>query len=102
MNTSEVTVIEIVDDTAALSFVDLLACTQVEQTFVIELVDMGLLEPEGPAIEQWRFASRDLRRLRSAQRLVNDLGVNLAGAAVILELIEQRDALLRRLQMFDQ
>ncbi len=102
MSNNHVSVIEIIDDTASLGFVELLSCTQVERTYVIEMVDIGLLEPQGAAVEQWKFASRDLRRLRSAQRLINDLGVNLAGAAVILDLIEQRDYLLKRVRMLDE
>jgi chaperone modulatory protein CbpM len=66
------------------------------------MVDAGLLEPVGTAIEGWQFASRDLRRLRAAQRLVGDLEVNLSGAALILDLIEERDALLTKISLLQQ
>lgn len=101
MNVQEITVIEILDETGALGIVELATCACVEQARVVEMVEAGLLEPLGETIEQWRFASRDMRRLRAAQRLVEDLGVNLAGAALILDLIEERDALLRRLQQLN-
>lgn len=97
MNVQEITVIEIVDETRTLGIVELAACARVEEARVVEMVEAGLLEPLGAAIEQWRFASRDLRRLRAAKRLVEDLGVNLAGAVLILDLTEERDALARRL-----
>jgi chaperone modulatory protein CbpM len=83
-----------------ISLVEIIACTHVERARVIEMVDAGLLEPDGAAIEEWRFAPRDLQRLRAAQRLITDLGVNLSGAALILDLIEERDALLTRAEMF--
>jgi len=101
MNVQEVTVIEILDETRTLGIVELAACARVEPTRVVEMVEAGLLEPVGGAMEQWRFAGRDMRRLRAAERLVADLGVNLAGAALILDLIEERDALARRLQQLN-
>ena len=88
--------IDILDD-GSITLVEIIASAHIERTLVIEMVDAGLLDPSGDAIEQWQFASRDLRRLRVAQRLVNDLGVNLSGAALILDLIEERDALLARI-----
>jgi chaperone modulatory protein CbpM len=101
MNVQDITVIEIVDETRTLGIVELAACACIEQARVVEMVEAGLLEPSGEAIEQWRFLSRDMRRLRAAERLVGDLGVNLAGAALILDLIEERDTLARRLQQLE-
>jgi chaperone modulatory protein CbpM len=101
MNVQDITVIEIVDETRTLGIVELAACACIEEARVVEMVEAGLLEPSGEAIEQWRFLSRDMRRLRAAERLVGDLGVNLAGAALILDLIEERDTLTRRLQQLE-
>jgi chaperone modulatory protein CbpM len=95
MSIQEIHTIEILDH-GSISLVEIVAYTRVDRTLVIEMVDAGLLEPVGTAIDHWQFATRDLRRLRSAQRLVSDLGVNLSGAALILDLIEERDALLAR------
>jgi chaperone modulatory protein CbpM len=96
----EIHSIEILD--GSITLVEMIASTHIERTLVIEMVDAGLLDPSGNAIEQWQFASRDLRRLRAAQRLVNDLGVNLSGAALILDLIEERDALLARASLLQR
>jgi chaperone modulatory protein CbpM len=101
MSMQEIHSIEILDD-GSISLVEMIACTHLERTRVIELVDVGLLEPIGSVIEEWQFASRDLRRLRAAQRLVDDLGVNLSGAALILDLIEERDALLTRVVLLQR
>jgi chaperone modulatory protein CbpM len=101
MTIQEVHSIEILDD-GSISLVEIVTCTRSDRLDVIEMVDAGLLEPIGTVIEQWRFASRDLRRLRAAQRLVDDLGVNLSGAALILDLIEERDALLARIAMLEK
>jgi chaperone modulatory protein CbpM len=101
MTIQEIHSIEILND-GAISLVDIMAFTRIERIRVIEMVDVGLLEPSGNAIEQWQFASRDLRRLRAAQRLMDDLGVNLSSAALILDLIEERDELLTRVAMLQK
>ena len=49
---------------------------------------LGMIELEGDQIR-----ADDLRRLRKALRLRRSLGVNLTGAAVILELLERIEAL---------
>jgi chaperone modulatory protein CbpM len=59
------------------------------------MVEVGLLEPRGELPEAWRFSGADLRRARAAGRLTRDLGVNVEGAALILELLEERRTLHR-------
>jgi chaperone modulatory protein CbpM len=102
MTTQEIHSIEVVDDDGSLNLVEIVSSAQVERARIIEMVDAGLLDPVGTQVEQWQFANRDLRRLRAAQRLMNDLDVNLAGAALILDLIDERDALLTRLAVLEK
>lgn len=89
--------IEILDG-GVIGLMELIGCTHIERARVVEMVDAGLLDPIGGAEDEWRFAARDLRRLRSAERLCADLGVNLSGAALILDLIEERDVLLTQIE----
>jgi len=70
----------------------------VERQWVVELVELGALDPLGgdePAT--WIFPRRELPRVLAMTRLVTDLGVNLPGAAIIVELVEERRRLLARL-----
>jgi len=97
----EIHSIEILND-GSISLLDMIAFTRIERIHVIEMVDIGLLEPSGAVMEQWQFGSRDLRRWRSAQRLMDDLGVNLSGAALILDLLEERDELRTRVAMLQK
>jgi chaperone modulatory protein CbpM len=67
----------------------------VDRQWVVELVELGALDPLGgdePAA--WIFPRRELPRVLAMTRLVTDLGVNLAGAAIIVELVEERRRLL--------
>ena len=92
---------EIVDDAAPLALVEVLRFTQIQQAFLIELVDAGVVSPleseQRARVDEWRFSRRDLRRIQSAQRIMTDLQVNGCGAALILDLLDERDALLKRL-----
>jgi len=63
---------------------------------IVELVDEGVLSPIGREPHRWRFTGTHLRRATVAIRLQRDLGVNLAGAALALQLMDELDALLAR------
>lgn len=88
---------QMLDESAWLEIGEFCAYLHVERHWVHELVEAGVLEPRGAVPDAWSFPASALVRARATARLVNDLGVNLAGAAVILDLIEERDRLERRL-----
>lgn len=101
-STSLITDVLIVEEQLDLSLEELCrACgTQAEQ--LAALVDEGVIAPEGSvpegtAPERWRFSGMQLRRARVAVRLQRDLGVNTAGAALALQLLDEIEALRARL-----
>jgi chaperone modulatory protein CbpM len=69
---------------------------EIEQ--VITYVEEGIVEPRGERAEEWQFGLRSLRRLRMAVRLQRDLGLNPAGAALAIDLLERITELERRLR----
>jgi MerR family transcriptional regulator/heat shock protein HspR len=50
---------------------------------------IGLVEPKRTRGNVRMYSRSDVARLRQVQRLINDLGVNLAGAEVILRMSER-------------
>ena len=60
-----------------------------------ELVDQGIIETRSRT--ELRFSGTALRRARTALRLQHDLGVNAAGAALVVDLLERIESLERRL-----
>ena len=58
-------------------------------------IDAGLLEPAEIIGTAVFFDAKTVNRLRVIQRLRCDLGINLPGVAVILELLERLDTLQR-------
>jgi len=93
---------QMLDDTTWLDIGELCAHLSVERSWVVELVDAGVLEPRGPLPDAWSFPASALLRARASVRLVDDLGVNLAGVAVILDLIDERRRLERRVEELER
>lgn len=65
---------------------------------VARFVEFGLVEPAERTGEELRFEATCLPRLEAIVRLRRDLGVNLPGVAVILDLLERLDGLQRELE----
>ncbi len=79
-----------------LSLDELCKMSRVERGWVIELVEHGVVEPLGPDRTIWCFRVSELRRVRRAMRLRHDLGVNVPGIALALELLDRLERLRRR------
>jgi len=87
----------VLDETIQFTLLELCEYAKTSQEQVIEMVEEGILEPDGDSIYRWRFDTKALKRLQIAMRLQQDLGVNLPGIALVLDLLEEMDA-LRQMQ----
>jgi chaperone modulatory protein CbpM len=88
----------ILEEQTELTLADLCRACAAETGLIIEMVDEGVLTPAGQAPTQWRFSGLHLQHAKVALRLQRDLGVNLQGAAVVLQLLEEMDVLRARLR----
>jgi chaperone modulatory protein CbpM len=100
MNPDNITVVHtgtiIEDDPLTLG--QLCRVCGVHADWVISLVEEGIIEPDGREIHLWRFTGANLVRVRSALRLQSDLGVNLAGVGLALDLIDELENLRSQLE----
>ena len=96
MNTHKTLTGQILEDYDLITIGDLCRSCTVEVETVTLLVEEGILDPVGSDVEHWQFTVTSLRRVKTAIHLQRDLGVNLAGAALALELLD-RIAELERL-----
>ena len=78
-----------------MSVQDLERMFAVEQRRIIEWVEEGVISALEMDAAEWRFSGAQLRRARIALRLERDLGVNAAGVALALELLEELEQLRR-------
>src|SRR3977135_2574719 len=83
-----------------LTLDDLAACTGVHPALIEYFVDYGLLEPSTRTGTQRLFDAACIARLRMIERLRRDLGANLAGIAVILDLLERLTSLQREAEQW--
>jgi DNA-binding transcriptional MerR regulator len=74
---------------AFLSIEDLAGAAGIHPGLVEQFVDYGLLEPLAGSGPRSLFPASAVERLRRIMRRKCDLGVNLAGIAVILEMRER-------------
>jgi chaperone modulatory protein CbpM len=89
---------QILEETAEITLAELTRTCRVHAEWVMELVEEGVLEPLGPGGPQCRFSATSVVRVRKAQRLQRDLGVNLPGIALALELLDRIEKLEARLR----
>ena len=87
---------QVLDQNDVVSLADLCRSCTVETETITTFVAEGILDPLGGEVEQWQFTVASLRRVKTVIHLQRDLGVNLAGAALALDLLD-RIAELERL-----
>src|SRR5206468_4376788 len=68
---------------------------------VMELAELGVVAPRETPPGGWQIPATALPRLRVIGRLMRDLGVNVSGAALALELLEGRRELERRIRTLE-
>jgi chaperone modulatory protein CbpM len=90
----------VMDESVRFSLGELCECAKTSQEQVLEMVEEGILDPEGASIHTWRFDTRALKRVQIAIRLQHDLGVNLPGSALVLDLLEEMETLRRQMRDF--
>jgi chaperone modulatory protein CbpM len=83
------------DDSVQLSLAELCSACSVEEELIVEIVAEGIVEPIGPNRAQWRFTGVAVTRIQRVIRLQQDFGVNLPGAALALQLLEELEQLRR-------
>ncbi|CAN5203887.1 hypothetical protein BH24PSE2_BH24PSE2_09180 [soil metagenome] len=85
----------LIDEELSVSFGELCRFCSVDGSLVIEMVNEGMIEPAGEAPDSWKFPGQAVRRAQVAVRLIRDLEVNLAGAALAVDLLEELDDMRR-------
>ncbi len=79
----------IIENESRLTMRQLCDACAVRAEFIIELVDEGFIEPSGVEKSHWCFNAVSIKRIQKAKHLQQDLGINLAGVALAVDLIEE-------------
>lgn len=88
---------QVLDEHLRLSLTEVCGICDTRHDTIVEMVREGVVEPLDLRAPEWTFTGRGVTRIRRALRLRRDLDVNLAGAALALDLLDEIEALKRRL-----
>ena len=88
---------DVLEEEVEMTLAELCRICRVPAERIFELVEEGVVEPLGQNPAHWRFQWISVRRAHCALRLEQDLGVNIAGAALALDLLEELKTLRSRL-----
>lgn len=97
-NASSQFTICILEEQNQLTVDDLCRACAVPAGRIIDLVDIGVLEHQGGEPAHWSFDGASLQRARMVFQLQRDFDIDLAGAALALELLDEIATLRARLR----
>ena len=98
----EVREVRLVGDADWIAAAEFCRLCRLELEAVVELAELGLVSPRGYSPEQWQLPAAALPRLAMAGRLMRDLGVNVSGAALAVELLEAQRELERQIRRLER
>ena len=91
---------QVIEEETVITLDELCRHCTVQAEEVVTMVREGIIDPAaGPpeSAARWQFHISSVRRVRTVVRLQRDLGVNLPGAALALELLDRIAELERTL-----
>ncbi len=86
----------VLDERITLTLHELCCMCGASTELVIDMVEEGIVDPVGRGPEEWCFSGEAIQRVQVVRRIIEDLRVNLPGAALALELMDKLDALRQR------
>ncbi len=92
---------KLLEEDSEISFAQLCETCEVHAESVEAMIEEGIIAPIGGGATHWRFTRISVVRVRSVLRMQRDLHVNLAGAALALDLLERIEALNDRVRALD-
>jgi chaperone modulatory protein CbpM len=87
---------EILEERTSLSVADLCRICGIDERQIEELLEEGVISVTAIETSERHFSGAAVRRTRIAVRLQRDLGINLPGAALALDLLDEIEQLRRR------
>ncbi len=85
---------QLVEEETVITLEELCRSCTVKTEEIIIMVEEGILDPQGERLEpaqatEWQFHISSVKRVKTVVHLQRDLGLNLPGAALALELLDR-------------
>jgi len=92
----------VLDENITYDLQELCSVCQVKDDLVFEMINEGMLTPLGDSPKSWKFSATSIKTIQVTVRLQQDLGVNLPGAALAIDLMEELNVLRSRIGKQDK
>ncbi len=92
----------ILDENCEYTLRELCNLCKVHAQFIQDLIDEGILSPQGQNPREWKFAAIEIKRIQVSIRLQTDLRINLPGTALALDLLDEIEQLRRAKSHLEQ
>lgn len=86
----------VIDETISCSLRQCCSLCRVNAQMIHDMIDEGIISPAGDNPQNWCFGALEIKRIQITLRLQQDLRVNLPGAALALDLLEELAAIQGR------
>ena len=71
---------------------------KISNEILSDMVSWGIATPLGTSLQRWLFSQDDYDRIGCASRFNKDLDINVPGAAMALELLDELDKIRREIK----
>ncbi len=87
----------------SISSTELSIVTGVETEVIVKLVEYGIVEPlNGDQVEVWEFETSSVHWIQKALRLRKDLEIDWLAVSMVIELMQQKEALEKQNAAFQR
>lgn len=83
----------LLDENITYTLREIVEISNIEETVIVEMIEHGIIEPQGQSLPQWVFISSDLIRFKKAIRMHRDLNINWEGISLALNLMDELNEL---------
>ncbi len=79
----------LIDENTSISFIEVCKQCHISEDNLHELLEYGLLPHHDEPVHHIHFDGKTLLRIQAACRLQQDLGINLPGVVLVMELLDK-------------
>ena len=92
----------LIDDDTSLTFVEVCERYSLSKSMLRQMIEHGLFSEPCIGIKATRFDAPKIARVHSASRLQHDLGVNVPGVVLALELLDELQQLRQEVHILQR
>jgi len=91
----------LVDEDTPISFIEVCQKYNLSEELLSEMIEHGLFTPLASNLKTIQVTQKTVWRIQSARRLQQDLALNLPGAVLVLELLDELERMRNELRILE-